>query len=85
MVCGRLTCFHGWIGMDARVRVWRSPSRRGCATMDNGELRVLQMSLVDEVVRVSTPDAMSAARCAALSHGMLVRPRVLPAGCDGRN
>ena len=43
------------------------------------------MSLVDEVVRVSTPDAMSAARCAALSHGMLVRPRALTTRCDGRN
>ena len=32
----------------------------------------VQMSLVDEVVRVSTDDAMAAARCANLSQGLLV-------------
>lgn len=38
-------------------------------------LRCVQMSLVDEVIRVSTDDAMATARKAALKHGLLVCSR----------
>ena len=48
------------------VALWRN---------DSQEVRVLgvQMSLVDGVVRVSTKDAMAAARSVALTEGLLVR------------